>query len=316
MKQHGIKAVTVLTGLSDHVLRVWEKRYTAVTPERSATNRRLYSDADVTRLQNLAKLIENGYSIGQIASLGDAELHELLTSVVSVAEVGRIYSDSDHIQDLIKRAIQSVHDFNQDELEKTLDRANNALGYVGLLEFVIMPLMQQIGTAWSSGELTSAGEHAATSFIKEYLSRSVRSFAVEENAPTLLATTPAGQLHELGAFIGACIARKNGWHVVYLGPSLPADEIAGTAKQCKASAVMLSIVYPLDDPRLGAELERLNKQLPDDVRILVGGTQLSNYQKSLDAIGATVIGKIGDLQDELAGIRSSRLAPIAKAGVM
>jgi len=91
---------------------------------------------------------------------------------------------------------------------------------------VIIPVIQQVGEDWINGLITTAGEHAATSFIKEYLSHSVRSFTVEEGAPVLVVTTPAGQLHDLSAFIGSCQARKSGWKIVYLGASLPADAIA------------------------------------------------------------------------------------------
>ena len=41
--QHPIKVVARRTGLSAHVIRIWEKRYGAVEPERTDTNRRLYS---------------------------------------------------------------------------------------------------------------------------------------------------------------------------------------------------------------------------------------------------------------------------------
>ena len=40
-----IRYVSQRTGLTPHVIRAWEKRYAAVVPNRSAKNRRLYSEA-------------------------------------------------------------------------------------------------------------------------------------------------------------------------------------------------------------------------------------------------------------------------------
>ena len=81
----------------------------------------------------------------------------------------------------------------------------------------------------------------------------------------LVVATPAGQIHELGALLVGAAAANLGWHVTYLGASLPAAEIAGAARQNRARAVALSLVYPEDDPRLEGELTRLRESLPPEV---------------------------------------------------
>ena len=65
--KYRIGAVCRLTGISQHVLRVWEKRYGAVEPARSETDRRLYSESDVSRLSLLKVLVDRGQAIGSIA---------------------------------------------------------------------------------------------------------------------------------------------------------------------------------------------------------------------------------------------------------
>lgn len=307
MNTHGIKAVTVITGLSAHVLRVWEKRYSAVTPLRTETNRRVYTDDHIARLQCLCKLIENGYSIGQIAGLEDAKLEEMLGDVLSLSEQSRPAQRNEQIQMYVQQAVDAIRSYDQSYLESILDRASKELGYSGLLERVIIPLMHQVGEDWSSGMLTVAGEHAATTFIKGYLSQSARSFSVDEHAPVLVVTTPAGQLHELGAYIGACLAKKCGWKIIYLGPSLPAEDIAGVVTETKAEALLLSIVYPVDDPQLKPELLRLRKHLPEPFRILVGGKDMKNYQSTLDDIGAVKMTHLDQLRITLNEIRETRL---------
>ena len=72
--RYRIGAVCRLTGISQHVLRVWEKRYGAVRPERSETHRRLYRDSDVNRLSLLKLLVDRGQAIGSIAGLDDEAL--------------------------------------------------------------------------------------------------------------------------------------------------------------------------------------------------------------------------------------------------
>ena len=76
--RHPIQIAAARTGLSSHVIRMWERRYTAVNPIRTASNRRLYSDDDIARLRLLYRATQLGRSIGQIAGMTNEVLRELV----------------------------------------------------------------------------------------------------------------------------------------------------------------------------------------------------------------------------------------------
>jgi len=88
--KHGIKTVASQTGLTQFIIRAWEKRYDVVTPLRTETNRRLYSDADILRLTLLRLATEAGHNIGRIAQLPSEELLELIGTGGTVAQLPRI----------------------------------------------------------------------------------------------------------------------------------------------------------------------------------------------------------------------------------
>ncbi len=71
---YGIGAVAKLTGLTDHTIRVWERRYAAVVAQRASNGRRVYKPADVEKLGLLKRLTDQGLSIGQIADYSVDEL--------------------------------------------------------------------------------------------------------------------------------------------------------------------------------------------------------------------------------------------------
>jgi MerR family transcriptional regulator, light-induced transcriptional regulator len=119
-------------------------------------------------------------------------------------------------------------------------------------------------------------------------------------------STPQGQLHELGAVMATALASEQGWHAVYLGPSLPAAEIAGIASQSRARAVALSIVYPEDDPNVEQELHDLRRFLPGNIVIIADGRAVEHYHAALNAIGAIIVKDLPQLQVELAKIRPTR----------
>ena len=80
---HAIKAVVHRTGLTAHVIRIWEKRYGAVAPDRTGTNRRLYSEAQIERLSLLREATQAGHSISQVAKLPTEKLRQLTAQAAS-----------------------------------------------------------------------------------------------------------------------------------------------------------------------------------------------------------------------------------------
>lgn len=155
-----------------------------------------------------------------------------------------------------------------------LKRAETALGALGLLQRVVAPLAQAVGDLWRAGTITAAHEHFASAVIRIFLGHAAKPFARTDNAPVLVVATPAGQIHELGALLVGAAAANVGWHVTYLGASLPAAEIAGAVRQNRARVVAVSLVYPEDDSRLEAELIRLRDLLPSKSRSLLVGAPL------------------------------------------
>ena len=98
----------------------------------------------------------------------------------------------------------------------------------------------------------------------------------------------------MGAAIAAGLARKSGWNVTYLGPSLPAEEIVGAVMMNSIGAVALSIVYPADDPGLPGQMVRLRSLLPDEIPVIVGGQATDAYGEVLTKIGAI---RVADMEE-------------------
>jgi methylmalonyl-CoA mutase cobalamin-binding domain/chain len=188
--------------------------------------------------------------------------------------------------------------------EDVLQRGAIALGHRGLLEHVIAPVAQGIGDLWRDGIITAAHEHFASAAIRAFLTHAARPFALPANAPHVVVATPTGQLHELGTIMVAAAASDLGWRVTYLGTSLPAAEIAGSAVQNNARAVALSIVYPSDDEHLPEELERLRRYLPPEVKIIIGGRASSAYSDAIRKIGALHSPDLKTFCDQLDALRT------------
>ena len=313
--QHPIKVVARRTGLSQHVIRVWEKRYNAVEPSRTDTNRRLYSDNEIERLQLLQQLTQAGHSISRIARLPLDQLQALVHQAQPATTPELINTGTDaapaptspdkSTETFVDEAMAAIRDLNDRTLDDVLHRASVKLGCQGLLQKMIVPLTQRIGTAWEEGSIKVAHEHFASATLCTFLHNTAKPFALPDSAPILAVATPAGQIHELGAVLVAAAATNKGWRVKYLGTNLPAHEITGAATQSQARAVALSVVYPDDDPHLIQELICLRKTLPSDIAILIGGRAAGSYADTISSIGASLLPDLPQFNRKLDELRTS-----------
>lgn len=217
---HSIRVVAKRTGLSPHLIRVWEKRYQAVEPSRTNTNRRLYSDAEIERLSLLRDITNSGHRIGNIAALPTERLRQLAHEALSQKPTTRSTTPSPGISTsvspgaaLVEECVEAVKALNPKALQDVLVRGSVLLGMQGLLQTVIAPLAQTMGELWREGTITAAHEHFATAVLRTQLGQMTKGFAEPDNAPTVIVCTPAGQLHELGALLAGATASSLGWRV-------------------------------------------------------------------------------------------------------
>jgi MerR family transcriptional regulator, light-induced transcriptional regulator len=286
--QHSIKIASIRSGLSPHVIRVWEKRYGAVVPSRTDTNRRLYGDEEIERLRLLGLATKAGHTIKNAVNLTTEDLRTLMdTELTGSAQRGDQKGHGagpNRDPDFLGQALLAIKAVDGAALEKVLNSAAVELGRSALLQQTLAPLIEEIGCSWRKGQLRAVHEHLATAVIRTFLGNFSHGYAIGENAPRIVVTTPAGQLHELGALLVAAIADNHGWRVSYLGPSLPSEEIAGAALLTRAQVVALSIVYPEGDSSLEAELRRLRLLLPTEVALIAGGRAAHAYGSVLNEI--------------------------------
>jgi DNA-binding transcriptional MerR regulator len=269
-----IRVVSSRTGLTPHVIRAWEKRYGAITPERSDGNRRLYNEEQIERLQLFRAAIDGGFSIGNIGELNTADLRTMVDNLRK--ENASQPTATSPPSEVIGQLLGYIHRLDSQGFKSTLYRLSIDLTLPALIYDVIIPLMELIGRHWHEGHIRVYHEHFATTILRNYLYNLIDAHLPAEGAPTCIATTPQGQFHEIGALLLAVFAALDGWQVNYFGPSMPAREIAAAVTTSKAGLVMLSAVFPIDDNRLHQELKLLREGLPKDCQVLLTGAATQN----------------------------------------
>ena len=299
-----IRHVAQQTGLTAHLIRAWERRYGAVLPERTPSNRRLYSEEDIERLKLLRKAAVAGHSMAQIAGMSTEALLELMGGEGAALEpgvspaTGKSEPPSFHLG----RCLTKVLELDPAGLQVALNRAAIALSRTSIIEDVVAPLLQKIGDLWSEGTLKVAKEHMATAVIRSFLGDLLASSEGSHGAPGIIVTTPAGEWHEIGALMVAVEAAALGWKAVYLGPNLPAEEILSASEQAHAKAVALSVVQATDDFHLIRDLRKLRRYLPEKVLVMVGGRGVESMKGALEEMGIISLTDLAVFRDRLPSI--------------
>jgi len=289
--KYRIGAVTRLTGLSADVVRVWERRYGAIQPQRSQAGTRLYSEADITRLRQLRQAIKKGLSISQAARLPEADLASAVSEVSQATDTASPYAI------VRQRFLEAIARMDVVTADQEMSRAATLFPARDLIKQIVAPLLAEIGDRWAHREIGVAHEHVATNLLRNLLSSLMRLYPPDGRAETIVLATPAGERHEFGILLAALVAATRGWRVVYVGTDLPADEITYAIRMTRSRYVALSLVN--QHPEAADELRALAQRLPVNVRVWVGGAEAIQYRELLHQLDWILIRDLDDLDDRL-----------------
>ncbi|HLT95056.1 MAG TPA: MerR family transcriptional regulator, partial [Membranihabitans sp.] len=91
--QYSIGDLEKITGIKAHTIRMWERRYDLIKPNRTKSNVRMYSQADMEKLQDVVLLYDKGVKISQIAGMCAAERASMLRELGASDDVLELRKD-------------------------------------------------------------------------------------------------------------------------------------------------------------------------------------------------------------------------------
>ena len=280
--KYPIRVVARLTGIPIDTLRAWERRYGAVEPGRDDRGR-LYADPEVQKLKLLRRLVERGHAIGRIASMGEAQLTQLL-------EAGLEARDRESRADTIDIAalLESIDRYDASSVDRQLGKLAAVLSARELVHQVTLPLMRQVGEGWHGGRFTVAQEHMASGAVRNLLGSLVRLQSPRDSRSGVVFATPPGERHEIGILAAAMLAAAAGLGVIYLGADLPPEEVAEAARRTGARAVVLGMTGTEGAASVDAACA-VAKAMPGGVEVFVGGGGSAGRGDALREAGVTVL---------------------------
>ncbi len=265
MGEYKIKDIEVLTGIKAHTLRIWEKRYEILIPERTNTQIRTYTDKELSYLLNISLLYKSGYKISKIAKLSNEEIKQLVWKI-------KISSDLDNSGEKLILAL--IH------LDELLfrDTLNNLIQQVGLentFTFHLIPFLDRIGVMWLVGSISAAQEHFISNLIRQKIISEIDKLPIPDSTkPSIMLFLPEHEWHEIGLLYYQFLLRHKGLNSVYLGQSLPFDSALDCIRTLKPKAIITSWLTAVEDEFLIKYFQQLKAEV-GETPIYAGGAQVN-----------------------------------------
>jgi DNA-binding transcriptional MerR regulator len=214
MANYTIKDLERLSGIKAHTIRIWEKRYGLIEPERTSTNIRTYCDGDLRKLLNFSVLNRNGYKVSQIAKLSPEEVTD---------SINKLTENLTDTESQIENLAIAMIDLDEAKFEKILSRAIMQFGFEDTVIRVLNPFLVRIGIMWQTGSINPAQEHFVSNLIRQKILVAIDSQISGDTSGSkiFLLFLPEGEQHELGLLFANYMIRKRGHKVIYLGQNIP-----------------------------------------------------------------------------------------------
>ncbi|WP_298288005.1 MerR family transcriptional regulator [Lutibacter sp.] len=219
-----IKDLENFSGIKAHTIRIWEKRYNILQPNRTESNIRYYDISNLQKLLNVSLLNANGLKISKIAELPESKLNASVRELVTKNGVDSQASNSLKL---------SMLNFDENLFNITYNNLIAQSSLRDVFKNIFIPFLNEIGLLWQVNSITPAHEHFITNLIKQKISINIERLQL--SSPTnfdkvFVLYLPLNEIHELGLLYLHFELLLHGYQSIYLGQSVPVANLNDVQK--------------------------------------------------------------------------------------
>ncbi len=267
-KTFSIKDLENLSGIKAHTIRIWEKRYNLLSPERTQTNIRLYSLLSLQKLLNITLLYENGLKISKIAQLKNEEIPLKVREII----------DEKSIKNNMMNAFKlSMINFDQSLFYNTYNKLVVDLSFREIFKEYFIPLLQELGYLWQSNTISTTHEHFITNLVKQKVYTNTEKVHRSEyvNNKSFVLFLPENEIHELGILYLNYELNLRGYKSIFLGQSVPIENLEPLIASNDFVEFIAYVTVEPSKEKIDKYLQKFKKKILDkkDCRLSLLGFQ-------------------------------------------
>lgn len=276
MIQYSIRDLEKITGIKAHTIRMWEKRYDLIQPDRTKANVRLYSQEDMQKLQDIVLLYDQGMKISQIAAMECGERALML----------RKFSDKDDALELRQDCFTaSILEFNEEKLTTLVDNFEKRHGFLKTLTEYIWPYIENSSLLYVSGAFNLAHENFISQMVKRKTMARIDSIPPSHcgGLGRVLIFLPPGENKELYTAGIEFSCRQKGYYTLNMGMNIGLEEMQAIGGSVKPDYVVTMIDTDFKYMAVGSYLKKITDVFPD-ADVFVCGHQASTFNESVEQV--------------------------------
>ena len=237
--QFSIKDLENLSGVKAHTIRIWEKRYNLLSPQRTDTNIRRYTTESLKKILDVAYLYNDGHKISKIALLDEDALKEMIVASVTKETTGDVAIND------FKKAMLT---FDTEKFNLTFNTLSLKLSFDQIFTTIFIPFLIQIGTLWHSEAIDVAHERFISELIKRKTVFHIEQEFQKRKAPSTKQTfclfLPKQEIHDIGLLFANYLLNKNNFNTIFLGHNIPLESLAKLTNSDKIIYITYLTVAP------------------------------------------------------------------------
>jgi len=215
-----IKDLENFSGIKAHTIRIWEKRYKILEPDRTESNIRTYNEAELKKILNVAYLNRNGFKISRIAHLSEDELTQ---------QVMVISGQDENLDQNFQpgKILMSAIRFNEREFKESISPFIKRYGIEEAYTRFFHPLLEKSRILWQTGSLSRAQEQFVRNTIRQIMiieDSNLKLQAQRLKASVAMINT-SDNLSDNNFLFYKYALKKRGFDVIFTGGILPASEV-------------------------------------------------------------------------------------------
>ena len=221
--QFSIKDLENLSGVKAHTIRIWEKRYNLLSPDRTETNIRKYDLINLKKLLNVTFLYNEGYKISKIANFDQEEISKLVSGAANL-------SIDNYSRNALKTA---MFEFDHELFNSTYIELKKERSFSNIFSTIFIPLLSEIGKLWQTGTIDPSHERFISELIKQKIVVSINDLQQSRekiSSQTFALFLPYEEIHEISLLYANYELINAGMNTIYLGENIHLSSLRHVTK--------------------------------------------------------------------------------------
>jgi DNA-binding transcriptional MerR regulator len=282
---YSIGMASRLSGVPIETIRTWERRYSVLTPTRTAGGHRKYTRENVETLKRLRAMTERGHRIGDLSP--DALDVDLAPPALAAST-----SELPRDDGWVAAVIAAAKGLNADDVERELTKPWQS-GDTRHATRRMLDVLRRAGDLWHEGQLEVSAEHLIERAVTKRLFATLSLLPRPRGRREAILACPPGELHEVALLASALLLYEHDVAATYLGANLPVDDLARAIESRHPAMVILGVTTPLAPDDRDGLVEVLSHAIRHGTRVLLGGPSAPDLARLVKS--AELVPSIDDL---------------------